>query len=156
MKEKILTSAGGGRTYILVLDEGDEALTSIVAFAEKNEISAASVTAIGAFREATVAFFEFEAKTHREIPVAEQSEVLSMIGDIAVDDAGKASLHLHVVLGLSDGSTRGGHFIRGCVRPSAGNSRQSSPQERRKSGYCTDRSVGRSLGVLSQRSSREL
>lgn len=117
MKEKILTSAGGERTYILVLDGGDEAFTSIVAFAQKNEISAASVTAIGAFREATVAFFEFETKTYREIPVAEQSEVLSMIGDIAVDDADKASLHLHVVLGLSDGSTRGGHFIRGCVRP---------------------------------------
>jgi len=40
-----------------------------------------------------------------------------MIGDIAVDDEGKASLHLHVVLGLSDGTTRGGHFLEGHVRP---------------------------------------
>jgi hypothetical protein len=41
--------------------------------------------------------------------VSEQCEVLSAIGDVAVGDDGKASLHVHVVLGLSDGSTRGGH-----------------------------------------------
>lgn len=117
VKEKILASAGGERTYILVLDEGDEALASIAAFAEKNDISAASVTAIGAFQSATIAFFDFSTRKYNEIPVPEQSEVLSMIGDIAVDDDGKASLHLHVVLGLSDGSTRGGHFLKGHVHP---------------------------------------
>jgi predicted DNA-binding protein with PD1-like motif len=40
-----------------------------------------------------------------------------MLGDIAVDDSGKVSLHLHVVLGFSDGSTKGGHFLEGHVRP---------------------------------------
>jgi uncharacterized protein len=43
--------------------------------------------------------------------------VLSAIGDVAIADDGKASLHIHVVLGLSDGSTRGGHFLSGIVRP---------------------------------------
>jgi uncharacterized protein len=42
---------------------------------------------------------------------------LSAIGDIAVGDDGKASLHVHIVLGLSDGSTRGGHLLEGKVRP---------------------------------------
>ena len=117
MKEKILASDGDERTYILVLDEGDEAFACISAFAEENRISAASVTAIGAFREATIAFFDYSSKQYREIPVPTQSEVLSMIGDIAVGDEGKASLHLHVVLGLEDGNTRGGHFLKGYVRP---------------------------------------
>jgi len=35
----------------------------------------------------------------------------------AVGDGGKASLHVHIVLGLSDGSTRGGHLLAGTVRP---------------------------------------
>jgi len=39
------------------------------------------------------------------------------MGDVAVGDDGKASLHIHIVLGLSDGSTRGGHLIAGTVRP---------------------------------------
>lgn len=117
MKHKLLASDAGERSFIVVLDEGDEAFASITAFAERNDIAAASLTAIGVFSEATIAFFEFETKSYRKIPVPEQTEVLSMIGDIAVDEEDKQSLHLHAVLGLSDGSTRGGHFMEGHVRP---------------------------------------
>lgn len=99
MKHKLLADDAGERTFILVLDEGDEAFGCITAFAEREGVTAASITAIGAFRVATIAFFEFQTKTYRKIPVEVQSEVLSMLGDVAVDDAGKASLHLHVVLG---------------------------------------------------------
>jgi predicted DNA-binding protein with PD1-like motif len=76
-----------------------------------------SLTAIGAFERATVGWFDFEKKTYKKIEVAEQCEVLSAIGDIAVGDDGKASLHVHVVLGLADGTTRGGHLLEGKVRP---------------------------------------
>lgn len=117
MKHKLLASDAGERTFILILEEGDEAFACLTDFARKEGVTAASVTAIGAFRAATVAFFEFETKNYRKIPVEVQSEVLSMIGDVAVDDKGEASLHLHVVLGLSDGSTKGGHFLEGHVRP---------------------------------------
>lgn len=117
MKHKLLASDAGERTFILILEEGDEAFACLTDFARKEGVTAASVTAIGAFRAATVAFFEFETKHYRKIPVEVQSEVLSMIGDVAVDDKGEASLHLHVVLGLSDGSTKGGHFLEGHVRP---------------------------------------
>ena len=117
MKHKLLVEDAGERSFILVLDEGEEAFATIRDFAGKNGIAAASITAIGAFRAARIAFFEFDTKTYAPIPVEVQSEVLSMIGDIAVDDEGKASLHLHVVLGLSDGTTRGGHFLEGHVHP---------------------------------------
>jgi len=117
MKHKLLASDAGERTYILVLDAEDEAFRCITGFAEGEGVTAASITAIGAFRTATIAFFEFETENYRKIPVEVQSEVLSLMGDIAVDDDGKASLHLHVVLGLSDGSTKGGHFLEGYVRP---------------------------------------
>jgi uncharacterized protein len=40
-----------------------------------------------------------------------------LLGDVARGDDGKASLHLHAVLGLRDGSVRGGHFLAGKVRP---------------------------------------
>lgn len=117
MKHKLLADDAGERTFILVLDEGDEAFGCITAFAEGEGVTAASITAIGAFRVAAIAFFEFQTKNYRKIPVQVQSEVLSMLGDVAVDNAGKASLHLHVVLGFEDGSTKGGHFLEGYVRP---------------------------------------
>lgn len=39
-----------------------------------------------------------------------------MIGGISLKDA-DPQLHAHIVVGLSDGTTRGGHLIRGIVRP---------------------------------------
>ncbi len=49
--------------------------------------------------------------------MSEQCEVLSLIGDVAPGDDGNASLHLHAVFGLQDGTVRGGHFLSGSVQP---------------------------------------
>ncbi len=117
MKSKLLRENEGGRTFVVILDPGDESFKSISDFAATESVTAAAVTAIGAFERATVGWFDFASKTYRKIPVDEQCEVLSAIGDIAAGDDGKPSLHLHAVLGLSDGSTRGGHLLDGIVRP---------------------------------------
>ena len=96
---------------------GRRSVAGISKFANQENITGASVTAIGAFEQAKVGWFDIEAKRYKPIPVGEQCEVLSLVGDIAQGDDGKASLHLHAVLGLSDGSVRGGHLIEGIVRP---------------------------------------
>jgi predicted DNA-binding protein with PD1-like motif len=117
MRSKLLGESDGIRTFVVVLDPGDEAFRSISEFAAAERVAAAAVTAIGAFENATVGWFDFSSKSYRKIPVTEQCEVLSAVGDIAIGDGGKPSLHLHVVLGLSDGTTRGGHLLEGVVRP---------------------------------------
>ena len=116
MKSKVVVE-GRERTFVLILDPAEEAFQSISKFADQENISGASVTAIGAFEHARVGWFDIEAKRYKPIPVGEQCEVLSLMGDIAQGDDGKASLHLHAVLGLSDGSVRGGHLMEGIVRP---------------------------------------
>ena len=108
---------GGTRRFVVILDAGEEAFETLTRFADQQGLSGASVSAIGAFQKAVVGWFDLPAKTYREIPVDEQSEVLSLLGDIARDENDEPSLHLHTVLGLRDGSTRGGHFLRGTVRP---------------------------------------
>jgi hypothetical protein len=117
MKSKLVAESAGQRTYVLVLDPGDEAFAAISKFAEEERLMTASLTALGAFSKATVGWFDLAAKSYRKIPVDQQCEVLSAIGDVAIDDKGKPSLHMHVVLGLSDGTTRGGHLIDGAVQP---------------------------------------
>jgi len=117
MKSQRIAAEGRGETLIIVLDDGEEAFSALQEFARKESVSAASLTAIGAFSRATVGWFDFASKSYKEIAVDEQCEVLSAIGDVAVGDDGKASLHVHVVLGLSDGSTRGGHLLKGTVHP---------------------------------------
>ncbi|MGY3396064.1 putative DNA-binding protein with PD1-like motif [Bradyrhizobium sp. USDA 3311] len=117
MESVKISGKAGLETRVVILDSGEEAFTTLTKFANDAAITAASLTAIGAFERATVGWFDFEKKTYKKIEVAEQCEVLSAIGDIAVGDDGKASLHVHVVLGLADGTTRGGHLLEGKVRP---------------------------------------
>ncbi|MEJ8309562.1 PPC domain-containing DNA-binding protein [Agrobacterium larrymoorei] len=105
------------RNFVLVLEDGEEAFGAITKFCEEQNITGASLTAIGAFRQAKLGFFNFTQKSYIDIPVDTQSEVLSAIGDVAVDDEGNASVHMHAVLGFADGSTKGGHFISGIVHP---------------------------------------
>src|SRR5688572_24795239 len=117
MKSRVVPSRDSAQVHVVVLDSGEEAFATLGRFAGEAGISAASLTAIGAFERATVGWFDFASKSYRKIEVSEQCEVLSAIGDIAVGDDGKPSLHIHILLGLSDGSTRGGHLLTGIVRP---------------------------------------
>jgi len=103
-------------TYVLVLDPGDEAFAVIGGFAREQHLTAAQVTAVGGFDHATVGWFDRAAKEYRPIHVNQQCEVLALIGDIAVASDGSQP-HLHAVLGLADGTTRGGHLLAGNVWP---------------------------------------
>jgi len=115
MKSKVVEDADVV-TYVVVCDPGDEAIASLTQLARSEQLEAAQVTAVGGFERATVGWFDPAARQYRRIPVEEQCEVLSLIGDVAVDQDGPV-LHAHVVLGLSDGTTRGGHLLEGQVFP---------------------------------------
>ena len=117
MKSRLVWEQAGERTFVAVLDAGDEAFATITDFANRYSLGGASLTAIGAFERATVGWFDLRAKTYRPIEIDQQCEGLTLLGDIAIGDDGRASLHMHAVLGLQDGTTRGGHFLKGIVRP---------------------------------------
>lgn len=111
-----LLDGGPPATHAMVLSKGDEAVDLLGRFARERRIDAASLSAIGAFERAVVGYFDWAKKEYQRIPVEEQVEVLSLLGDIALAD-GKPSLHIHAVLGRSDGSVVGGHLLEGHVRP---------------------------------------
>lgn len=118
-------------TYVVVLDEGDEAVGALTSFAREEELAAAQLTAVGAFRRAVLGWFDRTRKDYRPNPVEEQCEVLSLVGDIALAD-GKPTLHAHGVVGLADGSTRGGHLLEGHVWPTLEVVVRESPAQLRK------------------------
>jgi len=115
MKAKVVEDADVV-TYVVVCDPGDEAVSALTQFARSERLEAAHVTAVGAFEHATVGWFDRAARDYRRIPVDEQCELLSLIGDVAEGQDGPI-LHVHAVLGLSDGTTRGGHLLEGRVFP---------------------------------------
>lgn len=116
MKSKMIND-GAERVFVLILDQDEEAFKAITEFADREKVTGASVSAIGAFSQAKVGWFDFAAKKYKPIEVGEQCEVLSLLGDVAQGDDGKASLHLHAVLGMQDGTLRGGHLLSGSVKP---------------------------------------
>lgn len=115
MKTQTLTH-GGGTMRALIFETGDEVMSLLKDFARRENIRAARFTGIGAFREATLAYFDWEKKDYLDIPVQEQVEVLVLTGDIAWKDDQPVA-HVHAVLGRRDGSTVGGHLRKGFVRP---------------------------------------
>ena len=116
MKSKLL-DATGQKTFALVFDKGDEVIADLTAFARAQRLGAAHFTAIGAFSEVTLGYFERVRRDYKRMEVAEQVEVLSLIGAVALDPEGGPKVHAHVVIGLADGQTRGGHLLGARVWP---------------------------------------
>jgi predicted DNA-binding protein with PD1-like motif len=117
MKHKLLNDDNGQRTFAVVLDTGDEVLACLQAFVTAHRITAAQITAIGAFSRVTLKYFDCERKAYLDNEVSEQVEVASLIGDVAVAPSGEAAIHLHAVVGTREGSAMAGHLGKALVRP---------------------------------------
>lgn len=107
---------GPGVAWALIFRTDDEVISLIRDHARRAGLRAAHFRALGAFRTARLAFFDWESKQYEEIPVDEQVEVTSLTGDIGVND-GEPAVHVHCVLGRRDGSAVTGHLVEGIVRP---------------------------------------
>ena len=117
MRSQLLHESDGQKTYALILDTGDEVTSVLQTFARDNRLGGSRFTAIGAFQDATLGYFDWAKKDYKRIPVREQVEVVSIVGDIAEGEGGEPKLHAHVVLGKSDGTALGGHLLEAHVRP---------------------------------------
>lgn len=115
MKYKLLNGIDDA-TYALVFDTGDEVMEILKTFANEHHLKAARFTAIGAFSSVELGFFDFGKKDYKHIPVNEQVEVLSLMGDVALY-GDESKVHAHVVIGKSDGTAMGGHLLKATVHP---------------------------------------
>jgi hypothetical protein len=116
MKSKLLSDIAGRREWALIFDPGDEVMAGLKRFANDERLTAAHFSGIGAFADVTVAWFDLKKQSYQPIEIAEQVEVLSLIGDVAESD-GKPSVHAHICVAKRDGSAHGGHLQKGHVRP---------------------------------------
>jgi len=117
MNIKQLHADAGQKVFAVILETGEAVMESLQRFAEAERLTAAQITGIGAFSEAELRYFDWERKEYLPIPVKEQVEVASLIGDIAVSPEGKPALHVHLVVGRRDGTALAGHLGEARVRP---------------------------------------
>lgn len=116
MKSKLL-HASGNKTWVLVFDPGDEVISTLLAFAKDQGIKAAQISGIGGFREATLAFFDLDKRDYMPRKIAEQVEVMSLIGNFALSPEGERKLHAHVVVAKRDYTAHGGHLMHAVANP---------------------------------------
>jgi predicted DNA-binding protein with PD1-like motif len=117
MQHKLLHEGNGQRTYVVVLETGEEVLSCLETFARSQKIHTAQLTAIGAFSDVVLKYFDWETKAYQSVPVREQVEVASLNGDIALSPSGGPGLHVHLVIGRRDGTAMAGHLGEAHVRP---------------------------------------
>ncbi|HEX5060934.1 MAG TPA: PPC domain-containing DNA-binding protein [Kofleriaceae bacterium] len=117
MKEIALNRSGEHqRTFAFVLEPDEDPIAALSERAQAYALASCQITAVGAFSRVTLGYFDREQKKYLPIPIEEQVEVLSLIGDVAHLD-GKRVVHVHCVVGLRDGTTRGGHLLAARVWP---------------------------------------
>jgi predicted DNA-binding protein with PD1-like motif len=115
VKSKLINTAP--KTYILVFAKSDEILSGITEFAQKNNIKSAHFTAIGDAMTAKIGWYDKSNKMFKVIAINEQSEITSMVGDIAWLNNGKPSVHAHINLADANGMVHGGHLLEAFVYP---------------------------------------
>ena len=131
MRWQQLDESDGLRTFALVFDKGDDPIALLTDFSRSQGLTGASLSGIGAFRRATLGYFDPDVMDYRRNEANEQCEVLSLLGDIALSD-GDPSVHAHVVLGKRDGAAVGGHLFDAEVWPTLEIVVQESPAHLRK------------------------
>jgi uncharacterized protein len=117
VRSKLLDDSNGRRTYMLVFDIGEEVTSTLLAFAADRRLEGSHFTAIGAFEDVVLGWFDWDLKDYRRNRMAEQVEVVSLAGNIALSPTGDPGLHAHVAVARRDGSAWGGHLLEAHVRP---------------------------------------
>ena len=117
MQTRLLHEDNGQRTFTVILETGEEVLTCLQRFATREHVLPAQVTAIGALSDVVLMHFDWDKKDYLKIPVREQVEVASLIGDVAEAPSGEPALHLHLLVGKHDGSAMAGHLGEAHVSP---------------------------------------
>ena len=108
---------GAGRVFEVRFGTGDEILTGLYDFVAKNKITSGHITGIGGLAPgALLGWGDPEVGAFKRIEIKDKTEIVSLIGDISSPN-GKPYVHVHMVVGSADGSTKAGHLLEGHIAP---------------------------------------
>ncbi len=126
---------------MLVFDTGDEVIAGLTEFAKQHDLDASGLTALGAFSDVVLGYFDLDRKAYKRTRLDEQVEVLSLVGTIPMN-GDEPKVHAHIVVGKSDGTAHGGHVMEAHVRPTLEVILEESPAHLRRE---TDEETGLAL-----------
>ncbi len=95
---------------VLRLEVGEDIAEQLLAVAEKEKISLASVSGIGALDSFEVGVFDLEAKGYEKLSYSGNHEITALSGNITTMD-GAPYVHLHISCADRTGRIVGGHLL---------------------------------------------
>ncbi len=109
---KVTDLGKSSRTFRVNFVKGDEIMSGLTEFAEKHRVRNAHFTALGAINKGTFGWANPERRElgQKKILLNEEAEIVSLLGNISIDDQGRSVVHGHGSVALSDGSVKGGHW----------------------------------------------
>jgi predicted DNA-binding protein with PD1-like motif len=99
------------RSHVLVLDRGEELISSLGAFCAVHDIRNAWLSGLGGAAEVEIGFYDPNIKDYRWQTINEPLEILSLTGNLSYVE-GEPFWHIHGVFGRSNFQTIGGHVRR--------------------------------------------
>ena len=100
------------RTFIGRLSNGSDLYESIAKFCQYEDIQIGRITAIGAVKNAAVAYYDQRRKKYGTVKFKKEMEILSCLGNVSLKE-GKPFVHVHIALADDKGKVFGGHLMPG-------------------------------------------
>jgi uncharacterized protein len=110
--------ASPSRSFAVHFSAGDELMSGMTEFAEKNNLKLSEVRGLGGISSAVVSAYDPGKKAFKRFNIDQKGELVSLQGEITVQN-GKPSFHAHVVFVLVDGTVHGGHLVEAHIDPIA-------------------------------------
>lgn len=98
-----------GFNHFLRLEKGEQLSATLLEFAAKNKLEGAWVSGIGGAQSATIGYYDLTTKQYRWRDINDLHEVLSLQGNIALNEDAKPRFHLHGIFSDKNFQTIGGH-----------------------------------------------
>jgi predicted DNA-binding protein with PD1-like motif len=103
-----------GRNFLMRVEYDSDLIKFITEFAKKNDIMAATISAVGALKNAKLGFYDQEKHQYLETLLLAPQEIASCLGNISIK-GGEPFVHAHVVLAGKNGEAKAGHLLGGTV-----------------------------------------
>jgi predicted DNA-binding protein with PD1-like motif len=102
------------RTYLVRFQRGEELIANLTSFCAKHQIKNATLSAIGALEDPTVAHYNINTKKYSEKKLEGIFEMTGLSGNVAIFE-GKPVAHCHTSLSDESMNAYGGHLIQATV-----------------------------------------
>lgn len=100
--------------FMLRLVKGEEVISSLSSFVEKQKILGGFVFGLGAFKDATLGYFDSAKKEYVKNFFEQDMEFGSLTGSVSYIE-GKPFVHAHVVAGGADAKAYFGHLFSATI-----------------------------------------